>query len=149
VAGIHKTLQDDNGGYLIDHIAMLCPGATGFVEDAVCLRSGQALVPEVDGKFRLVGQQLRKDLGFLRLTALVTGKMKWVADDDLLAAVSAGEPGQRPQVLTGLFADQREHGLRSETEAIRNSDADAAVSYVQPHEARHCILLHESILRGN
>ena len=46
----HERLQDQRGGYLIDHLAMLLPRVACFVEDLVCLARCQPLVPQVDGQ---------------------------------------------------------------------------------------------------
>lgn len=101
------------------------------------------------GKFRFVGEQLGKGLRFLRLTTLVPGEMERIADDDFRAAVFPDESGQRPQVFARLFADEGQNWLRDQTETIGYGNTDAAVSHVQAHEPRYCILLHTSILRGN
>ena len=89
-----------------------------------------------------------KGLRFRGLTALISGKLERVTDDDSLAAVFAGKSCQRTQIFTRLFANQCQERLRGQTETIGYGNADPAVPYVQTHEARYCILLHKSILRG-
>ena len=62
--------------------------------------------------------------------------MKGVADHDSGDAEAVGEAGERAQVLTGIAAPlQGEHGLGSEPQFVRNSDADAAIADVKTEEA--------------
>ena len=43
-------MEDQSGGYLVYHAAVLLAGAAGFIEDLVGFAGGQALVPEVNGQ---------------------------------------------------------------------------------------------------
>ena len=147
-ASIHKALQDDDGGYLIDHFAVLRSRTARLIQKAVGLRGSQALIPQMYGKLRFFGEQSGECLRLLCLTALLSGEMKRVADDDFLTAVFAGKPRQRPQIFARLFAIQGQDRLRGQTETVGYRNADAAISNVKTHEARYCILLHKSILRG-
>jgi len=147
-ASIQKALQDDDRGNLIHHFAMFRSRPTRLIQNAMRFAGGQPLIPQVHRQFGFVGQQFGEGLGFLGLAALFPRKMQRVANDNLLAVVSAGESGQRPEILARLLADQGQSRLRGQAETVGNGDADATVSDIQSEETRYGGLLHTSILRN-
>jgi hypothetical protein len=132
---VEEALQNENGGYLVDDGTMLGAGASGVEEMPVGFGGGQALVPEVDWQASFVAENLGKGLRLGGLRALISGHVKRIADDDLVAVVFTDEASKGFEVLSAVGAREGEDGLGSQAERIGDGDTDAAISNVEAHES--------------
>jgi hypothetical protein len=114
---------------------MLRTGAPSRVEMAMRFRGGKALVPQVDRKASFFAQNLGECLSFQCLRTLVSGHVKWVADDNFRAAVFADKAEERFKVLLAVGSNEGENRLSSETKRVGDSNANAPVANVESHQA--------------
>ena len=135
-------MQDEDGGHLIDDLAMLAAGAAGGVEVAMGFGGGEPLVPQGDGELKLLAQDFGEGVHLGSLGAQISRHVERVADDDVGAVVFAHDAGERLQVLSAVGADQGEHRL-GQSQQIGDGHADAAVAYVEAEDAG---LIHMEIL---
>ena len=66
---VEKRLQNERGGDLVDHAAVLLAGVAGFIQNLVGFAGGQTLVPQVDGQAGQFAELGGKGLGFGGLRA--------------------------------------------------------------------------------
>jgi len=104
----------------------------GLVEDLVCLASGQALVPKVNGQTREFAQLSGKCLGFGCARARFAGEMDRVADHDSDHSKPAAETRQRTYVLSPTAPPvECENWLCCKAQLVRDGHADAAAADVK------------------
>jgi hypothetical protein len=145
---VKVTLQDENGGNLVDNLAMFAAGAAGGVQMAMSFGGGQTLIPEVDGQAGLPSQNLRKGLSLYGLRAKVPGHVEGISNHDLGAGEPADDPLERFEVLAAVGPNQGEHRLRGQAHGIGDGDPDTAVANVEPEEARGGQGIHTGNLRA-
>ena len=78
LAVLKEGLEDEGGGDLIDHFAVLLAGAAGLIQDLMGFPAGEPLVPEVNGDAGEFTQFGGEGLGFGGLGALVPGEVDGV-----------------------------------------------------------------------
>ena len=138
---IQKRLQNQRGRHLVNDLPVLLPFMAGLVEDLVCLASGQALVPKVNGQARELAQLSGKGLGLGCAWARFAGEMDRVADHDPRNRKPPAESRERTQVLSlvgspAAAPHEREHWLCCESQLVRHGHADAAAADVKAQIAR-------------
>jgi len=125
-------LEDEGGGDLIDHFAVLLAGAAGLIQDLMGFPTGEPLVPEVNGEAGEFTQFGGEGLGFGGLGALVPGEVDRVSDDDADDGKSFCQAGEGAQVIAAVvLALEGEDRLRCDSQLVRDSYAYAAVAYVE------------------
>ncbi len=135
---VEIALKDEDGSNLIDNGAMAGSGAAGGVEMAMGFGGRKALIPEVNLQASLIAKDLSESLGFGSLRAEVSGHVQGVADDDGAASVAPDESLDGMEIIPPTGANEGHDGLGSETELVRDSDPDAAITDVEPHQPARC-----------
>jgi hypothetical protein len=134
-AGVEPGLQNEDGCNLIDDALATDGCVASVVEMAMGLGGGEPLVPEVDCDSELSANLFCKSLGLSGLRALISRHIKRVANYRLGDGVLAEDAGDGLHVGSAVGAVQGEERLRGEAEGIGESDADAAVAYVEAYDA--------------
>jgi hypothetical protein len=133
LVGVQEALQDEDGGNLIDHGAVIRTGTSGSVQVPVGFGGGEALVPEVDRKTSLFAQDAGEFLGLGGLGAQISGHVKRIANNDFGAIVFTDKAGERFEILPAIRADEGEDGLRGQTERVGDGNTNTAISDVEAH----------------
>lgn len=145
IGGGEEALEEEGGGDLIDDVfAVKTSGAAdgtwsvaGGVEESMGVVGGEALVKEMMGEGRMGFLQcLCESLGLGGLRAGCAVGVKRVADEKNLDLVLADEAGDGFEVGAQSCAVEGEKRLSGETEGVGDSEADAAVAYVECEGAR-------------
>ncbi len=136
LAGGEKALQDENGGDLIDEVAMILAGFTHGVEMAVGLAGGQALIGEVDWEAKGGADFLGEGLGLQGLRADLPGHMEGIAHDDFRDLVLAEDAADGFEIGVEGAAMKGEEGLDGEAEWIGDGEPDAFAADIEGEDAR-------------
>lgn len=132
--GGEPVFQDEYGGDLVDDLAAGGSGAAGGVEVAMGFRGGEAFVPEMDGKFQMLGELPGEDLNFGALGTWISGGVEGEADDDLVEGAQTQEMGEVAEVIAAAGAGEGIQRLRGDAERIGDGDADTAVAHVEAED---------------
>jgi hypothetical protein len=116
---IEEGLQDQGGGNLVDHAAMVLAGAPRLVQYLVSFAGGQPLIPEMDGEAGEFSQFGREGLGILRAQILFAGKMEGISDHDGGDVEPPGQARQRTHILARISPPQQgQDGLRRQPQFV-------------------------------
>jgi hypothetical protein len=129
--GGEPVLKDEDGGDLVNDLAAGGAGATGGVEVAMRFRGGEALIPEMNGKFEVVTELGGEGLDFGGLRTGVSGGIEREADDDLVEGAEAEQVREVAEVVAAAGAGEGIERLGGDAEGIGDGDADAAVADVE------------------
>jgi hypothetical protein len=129
--GGEPVLEDEDGGDLVNDLAAGGAGATGGVEVAMRFRGGEALIPEMNGKFEVVTELGGEGLDFGGLRTGVSGGIEREADDDLVEGAEAEQVREVAEVVAAAGAGEGIERLGGDAEGIGDGDADAAVADVE------------------
>lgn len=144
---LHPALQDQDGGHPIDGLAPLFDREVGFAKEAVSFGGGEALVPEMDGKFEVFAEILGKRLNLSGLDAFSPGHAERQADDDFFHVVVANDAMKKREIVFLVLAMQRIQALGSDSERIGDGYADAACSDIEAEDASGGFLHHGDYMR--
>jgi hypothetical protein len=129
---LKEGLEDQGGSDLVDYFFVLLAGAVGLVEDFVGFAGGEALVPEVNGEARELGQIGGPFFGLAGAGAFFAGEMDGVADDDGGDGVAAGEAGDGAEVVAAVaMGFEGEDGLGGDAEFVGDGYSDAPGANVE------------------
>src|SRR5580704_16910480 len=150
-AGVKKTLQDEHGGYLVDHGTAIGRHATGGIQMTMSFGGGEPFIPQGDLHSGMELQRVGEVLRLERLRTNVTGHVQGVAHHYLGTAVSAYQPGQGAEVLAPVFAHQGEDGLRGEPQLVGDGNADAPIADVETQDATGWLVgfIHRSSIKSS
>ena len=122
---VHERLQNERGGHLIDHAAVLLTGVAGLIQNFVGLAAGQPLIPQVDGQAGQLTQLGGKFLRLFSLRAWLARQMHGIPHHNARHA--------EPAIVPPL---QRQHRLRRQPQFVRHSHPDAPIADVETEIAR-------------
>ena len=135
-AGGEKAFEDEDGGDLIDDVAMLLAGFAHGVQLAVGLAGGEALIGEVDGQTEGGAELFGEGLGLQGLRAYLSGHVEGIADDELRDVVFAQKAADGLEIRVGGAAMEGKEGLDGEAERIGDGETDAFAADIEGEEAR-------------
>jgi hypothetical protein len=99
---IQKRLQDQRGGNLVDHVAVVLAGVAGFIQNLVSLSGGQALIPEMNGETGQFSQFGGQGLRLLRLRTWLARKVNGISNHDGGDAEPARQARQRAHIFARI-----------------------------------------------
>lgn len=119
----------------------------GFVEDAVRLAGGEALVPQVNRKGGEFAQFGGKGFSAGGAGALVAGKVARMAHHNGGYAKPPRQARQRAEVFAEIaFPLQRQDGLGGEAQFVGNGYADALCADVEAEVSRRWVGFQRGLL---
>ena len=130
-AGVKKALQDEHGGYLVDHGAPIGWQATGGIQMTMGFGGGEPFIPQRHLHPGMELQRVGEGLRLQRLGTDVARHVQRVAHHDPGTAVSAYQPGEGAEVRAPVLAHQGEDGLGGEPQLVRDGDPDPAITHIK------------------
>src|SRR5579859_2226508 len=143
-ARLQKRLQDQHGRHAVDGLGALLDAEFGLTQQAVGLRRGKSLIPQVNGKLKALTQFLGKFSHFLRLRPVFAAHAQRVAQNDLADLVFTNRALQTAEVGPLVFPFQGLQSLGSDAQQIRNRQPHAAAAVVDGQNASR---FHPAIIR--
>jgi len=134
-SGVHKGLQDEDGGHAIYRGGAFFDREFGFAEEAVGLDRGEALVPEMDGELELGAEVVGKFFDPDGLSRIGSGEAEGKADDDFGDIVIPDHLCELLEVSTLVAALEGVNALGGDAEQVGDGHADAAVADIESEEA--------------
>lgn len=144
----HPALKDENGGHTIYSLAPFLDGKIRFAQQAVSFGGGEALVPEMNRQLEMLAEVHGKGLDLFGLRAFGSGHSERQSDDDFFDFVLQDDPPEKLEIVLLVLAVKGFEALGSNTEGIRNGDADSSSPDI---EAQHTVVrlsCHSGIIEG-
>src|SRR5579859_738468 len=143
---LHEALQDQHGGHAVHRLRPPLGAHFVFPQQAVGLRRGESLVPEVDWKLKTLAQLFRELRYFLGLRSFLPAHAQRVPQHNLFHLVFADGPLQPPKVGAIVLALQRLQPLRRDAQRVGNGQPHAAAAVVDGQDASENF--HPPIIRA-
>jgi hypothetical protein len=134
-AVFHEGVEDQHGGHLVHDGGAAADTHVGFAQEAVSLRRGEALVPEVNGELEVAMEFLGKNGGLFGLNALGAAHAKRKSDNKLGNFILINDALESGQVGALIFSANGSETLGGDAERIGDGESDGLGTDVEAEKA--------------